>query len=100
MEQRAHRIGGYLPGQSPWGINNRLRKECLNRNHWTSLLEARVVIEDFTGDHNHRHRPSSLGYLTPAWGPSRLRGRTLPTAPTPTNRWTGARSTELTQSRL
>src|SRR3546814_19703521 len=58
--------------RSPWNnghiesFNNRLRKECLNRNHWTSLLEARVVIEDFKDDHNHRHRHSSLGYLTPA----------------------------------
>ncbi|WP_230591404.1 IS3 family transposase [Rhodococcoides fascians] len=57
---------------TPWNnghiesFNNRLRKECLNRNHWTSLLEARVVIEDFEDDHNHRHRHSSLGYLTPA----------------------------------
>lgn len=37
----------------PWNngqiesFNNRLRKECLNRNHSTSLLEARLVIEDF-----------------------------------------------------
>ncbi|MFI6954603.1 integrase core domain-containing protein [Nocardia sp. NPDC050408] len=28
-------------------FNSRLRKECLNRNHWTSLPEARVVIGDF-----------------------------------------------------
>ena len=59
---------GYIEsgGTSLWGINNRLRKECLHRNHWTSLLEARVVIEDFKDDHNHRHRHSSLGYLTPS----------------------------------
>ncbi len=63
-----HRIWGYLPGRSPLGINNRLRNECLNRNHWTSLLEARVVIEDFKDDHNHRHRHSSRGYLTSSWG--------------------------------
>ncbi|MFC9769474.1 IS110 family transposase [Rhodococcus jostii] len=24
-------------------------------NRWTSLLEARVVVEDFKDDHNHRH---------------------------------------------
>ena len=65
------RVGiSYIPPGTPWNnghiesFNNRLRKECLNRNHWTSLLEARVVIEDFKDDHNHRH--SSLGYLTPA----------------------------------
>jgi putative transposase len=67
------RIGiSYIPPGTPWNnghiesFNNRLRKECLNRNHWTSLLEARVVIEDFKDDHNNRHRHSSLGYLTPA----------------------------------
>ncbi|MCV7243502.1 transposase [Mycobacterium mantenii] len=47
-------------------FNNRLRKECLNRNHWNTLLEARVAIGDFKEDHDHRHRHSSLGYRTPA----------------------------------
>jgi hypothetical protein len=47
-------------------FNNRLRKECLNRNHWNSLFEARVVIGDFKHEHNHRHRHSALGYRTPA----------------------------------
>lgn len=62
----------YIPPGTPWNngyiesFNNRLRKECLNRNHWTTLLEARVVIGDFKYDHNHRHRHSALGYLTPA----------------------------------
>ncbi|WP_206511451.1 transposase [Rhodococcus sp. BGS-1C] len=94
------------PAGAPWNnghiesFNNRIRKECLNRNYWTSLLEARVVIEDFKDDHNHRHRHSSLGYLTPSWGPSRLRGRTLRDAATPTNRWTAARSTDINQNRL
>ncbi len=44
-------------------FNNRLRDECLNRNYWPTLLEARVVIEDFKDDHNHRHR--SLGLDQP-----------------------------------
>ncbi|WP_252920643.1 DDE-type integrase/transposase/recombinase, partial [Mycolicibacterium smegmatis] len=45
------RIGmSYIPPGTPWNnghiesFNNRLRKECLNRNHWNTLLEARVVI--------------------------------------------------------
>jgi putative transposase len=52
----------YIPPGSPWengyieSFNNRLRRECLNRNHWTNLLEARVVIGDFKHEHNHRHR--------------------------------------------
>jgi putative transposase len=62
----------YIPPGTPWNggyiesSNNRLRKECLTRNHWTTLLEARVVIGDFKDEHNTRHRHSALGYLTPA----------------------------------
>jgi transposase InsO family protein len=41
-------------------------KERLSRKPWTSVLKARVAIEDFKDDHNDRHRHSSLGYLTPA----------------------------------
>ncbi|MGJ6127240.1 IS3 family transposase [Mycolicibacterium sp. Y3] len=62
----------YIPPGTPWNnghiesFNNRLRKECLNRNHWNTLLEARVVIGDFKDDHTRRHRHSALGYRTPA----------------------------------
>lgn len=62
----------YIPPGTPWNnwyiesFNNRLRRECLNRNHWNSLLEARVVIGDFKHEHNTRHRHSALGYQTPA----------------------------------
>ncbi|MGY1964742.1 MULTISPECIES: IS3 family transposase [Nocardia] len=69
----ANRIGiTYIPPGTPWNngyiesFNRRLRTECLNRNHWTSLLEARVVIGDFKTEHNLRHRHSALGYRTPA----------------------------------
>jgi transposase InsO family protein len=61
----------YIPPGCPWvngyieSFNNRLRKECLNRNHWNSLFEARVVIGDFKAEHNQRHRHSALGYRTP-----------------------------------
>jgi putative transposase len=43
----------YIPPSTPWNngcigsFNNRLRKECLNRTYWNTLLEARVVIGDF-----------------------------------------------------
>jgi putative transposase len=39
----------YIPPGTPWNngyiesFNNRLRKECLNRNHWNTQFEARVV---------------------------------------------------------
>ena len=54
---------------TPWNnghiesFNNRLRKECLNRNHWNTLFEARVVIGDFKHEHNHRHRFLGLAEL-------------------------------------
>ncbi|WP_213574111.1 integrase core domain-containing protein [Rhodococcus sp. USK13] len=57
----------YIPPGTLWNngfiesFNNRLRDECLDRNYWPTLLEARVVIEDFKDDHNHRHRHSALG---------------------------------------
>ena len=62
----------YIPPGTPWNngyiesFNNRLRKECLNRNHWNTLFEARVVIGDFKHEYNQRHRHSALGYRTPA----------------------------------
>ncbi len=62
----------FIPPGTPWNnghiepFNNGLRKECLNRNHWNTLLEARVVIRDFKEEHNHRHRHSAMGYRTPA----------------------------------
>ena len=69
----AGRVGlSYIPPGTPWNnvyielCNNRLQRECLNRNQWTNLLEARVVIGDFKHEHNARHRHSALGYLTPA----------------------------------
>ncbi|WP_420874279.1 integrase core domain-containing protein [Nocardia gipuzkoensis] len=61
-------------------FNRRLRTECLNRNHWTSLLEARVVIGDFKDEHNRGHRHSALGYLTPAEYATRCTHRHHPVA--------------------
>jgi transposase InsO family protein len=68
-EQDRHRLhsAGLPVGQRYIeSFNNRLRRECLNRNHWNTLLDARVVIGDFKHEHNHRHRHSALGYRTPA----------------------------------
>ncbi|MEU6192032.1 transposase [Nocardia sp. NPDC047038] len=62
----------YIPPGMPWNngyiesFNRRLRTECLNRHHWTSLLEARMAVGDFKADHNLRHRHSALGYRMPA----------------------------------
>jgi putative transposase len=62
----------YIPQGCPWdsgyieSFDYRLRKECLNRNHWNTMFEARVVISDFKDEHNQSHRHSALGYRTPA----------------------------------
>ena len=46
-------------------FNSRLRDEHLNAWHFDSLLEARVLIEDFRVDYNKNRPHSSLGMLTP-----------------------------------
>jgi putative transposase len=47
-------------------FNGRLREECLNLNWFTSLEEARAIIEDWRVDYNERRPHSSLRYRTPA----------------------------------
>jgi putative transposase len=73
QDVREGQVGtSYIPPGTQWNnghiesFNNRLRKECLNRNHWNTVFEARVVIGDFKAEHNTRHRHSALGYRTPA----------------------------------
>ena len=62
----------YIAPGSPWengyseSFNSRLRDELLNRELFTGLTEARVLLEDYRVDHNE-HRPhSSLRQRTPA----------------------------------
>ncbi len=61
----------YIEPGAPWengfneSFNGRFRDELLNRELFDSLLEAKVVTEDFRLDCNHRRPHSSLGYLTP-----------------------------------
>lgn len=45
--------------------NGRLRDECLNVHQFTSLAEARAIIEAWRMAYNHRRPRSSLGHLTP-----------------------------------
>ena len=58
------------PG-SPWenayteSFNSRLRDELLDRELFTSLLEARVLLEQHRREHNERRPHSSLEYETP-----------------------------------
>jgi len=42
-----------------------LRDECLNEYVFSSLGEARTIIEAWRHDYNHLRPHSSLGYLTP-----------------------------------
>ena len=47
-------------------FNGRLREECLNLHWFTSLEEARAIIEEWRVDYNEQRPHSSLGYRTPA----------------------------------
>jgi len=61
----------YIDPGSPWqngfieSFNSRLRDECLNREVFYTLTEARVVIEDWRWKYNHIRPHRSLGYITP-----------------------------------
>lgn len=62
----------YIEPGAPWqngvgeSFNGKLRDECLNVELFGSLAEARVVIEDYRLEYNHRRPHSSLNYRTPA----------------------------------
>jgi putative transposase len=59
------------PG-SPWqngtveSFNGKLRDECLNREWFPSLRDAKVVIEQWRSFYNHKRPHSALGYKPPA----------------------------------
>lgn len=61
----------YIEPGSPWqngfieSFNGRLRDECLNRELFYTLSEARVVIEDWRWKYNNIRPHRSLGLLTP-----------------------------------
>ena len=61
----------YIKPGSPWenghieSFHDKLRDECLNRELFGSLREARVVIEQWRCEYNQRRPHSSLGYQTP-----------------------------------
>jgi putative transposase len=46
-------------------FNGKLRDECLNEHVFTSLAEARRIIEAWRIDYNEMRPHSSLGYATP-----------------------------------
>ncbi|HEX2230113.1 MAG TPA: IS3 family transposase [Candidatus Binatia bacterium] len=65
---RWHYIAPGKPTQNAFieSFNGRLRDECLNENLFTTLAEARQLIETWRIDYNTRRPHSSLGGLTPA----------------------------------
>ena len=62
----------YIEPGSPWenayseSFNSRFRDELLNRELFGGLIEARVLVEEYRLDYNHRRPHSALGYMTPA----------------------------------
>ncbi len=62
----------YIEPGSPWenayseSFNGKFEDELLNREEFTTLKEAKVLVEDYRQEYNHRRPHSSLGYRTPA----------------------------------
>jgi putative transposase len=62
----------YIEPESPWengyveSFNGKLRNELLNREIFTTLLEAKVLIENWRQQYNQVRSHSSLGYRPPA----------------------------------
>jgi transposase InsO family protein len=62
----------YIAPASPWenayaeSFNARLRDELLDREVFTSLEEARVLVTDYVSGYNHERPHSALDYETPA----------------------------------
>lgn len=61
----------YIQPGSPWenghieSFHDKLRDECLNREIFGSILEAKVVVEAWRKEYNQERPHSSLGYQTP-----------------------------------
>ncbi len=72
----------YIEPGSPWengyceSFNSRLRDELLNRELFMDLREAKVVVEDYRLNYNHRRPHSALGYVTPASFAAKARAET------------------------
>lgn len=62
----------FIPPGQPWkngfieSFHDKFRDECLQREWFSSLLDAQIVIEDWRLHYNTRRPHSSLKYKTPA----------------------------------
>jgi putative transposase len=71
LAQEAVEVLYVTPG-APWengyaeSFHSRLRDELLNAEEFASLLEARVLAQEWRDEYNHERPHSSLRYLTPA----------------------------------
>jgi len=68
QEVKTHHIDPGSPWQNAYGesFNAILRRECLNRELFHSVLEARIKTERWRQRYNAKRPHSGLGYLTPA----------------------------------
>jgi putative transposase len=69
---KEQRIGSiYITPGSPWeqahieSFHDKLRDECLNRELFGSLAEARVILQQWRVEYNQLRPHSALGYQTP-----------------------------------
>jgi len=75
----------YIEPASPWqnpfveSFNGTMRDECLNREVFETLLEARVVLSDWRSSYNSERTHSSINAQTPA----EVFGRFVPGASSP-----------------
>lgn len=62
----------YIRPGSPWenahieSFHDKLRDECLNREIFATLAEARIIVESWRVEYNEKRPHSSLGDQTPA----------------------------------
>lgn len=82
----------YIEPGSPWqngyveSFNSRLRDECLNCEEFTTMQEARIVIEHWRQSYNHRRPHGSLDGQTPAAFAARCAASTPVAAQLPSKR--------------
>jgi transposase InsO family protein len=75
LRARLERLGVdtlFIEPGSPWengyieSFNGKLRDECLNREVFTTLAEAKVLIEQWRSEYNQIRPHSARGYQPPA----------------------------------
>lgn len=77
----------YIEPGSPWqnayveSFNGKIEDELLGRELFTSLSEAKVLVEQYRVEYNHERPHSALGYRTPAEFAATCALRTVASAP-------------------